>query len=74
MKEANYLAMTDEARQTQKVRRTIDGLRRGVIHVRLAAYNSTPCEKPDQPDQPDHKATPSTVVGFWRRFWSGFGT
>lgn len=49
LKEKGYLISTDEKRQTLTVRRTIEGVNRNVLRVRLSSLF---CEK-EEPDKPD---------------------
>ena len=48
LRERGYLASTDVKRETLKVRRTLEGARRDVLHLRAGSVMRG---KPDQPDQ-----------------------
>jgi hypothetical protein len=50
LKERGLLASTDPGREVLTVRRTLEGRRRNVLHLRA----DTLSQEPDQPDQPDH--------------------
>lgn len=58
MRERGMLAGIDEVRETNTVRRTLDGLRRDVIYLRAAAVNTRA-----EPDQPDHSVANADQSG-----------
>jgi len=71
--EKRWLLSREEKRETYTVRRTLQGARRCVLHLRAASLMS---QGPDQPDQPDQQAEDDPYdrdshPGRWSGSWSG---
>jgi len=60
LKEKGLLASTDEARQQNQVRVSLEGARRPVLHLRAETVMP---QKPAQPAQPAHEDEPAGVSG-----------
>jgi uncharacterized protein DUF3854/uncharacterized protein DUF927 len=55
MWERHLLVSREEIRETFSIRRTLEGKRRDVLHLRASVLTA---DEPDQPDQPDRESEP----------------
>ncbi len=65
--EGGHLVSVETTRDTLKVRRSLEGARRDVLHLRAASLLRG---KPDQPDQDLEEERPETAAA-WSGSWSG---